>query len=153
MIRSKRTTSFLLALVLVLSSVTVAQAVNYIPGTDIPAYTNNEAYWHGEVGYFDTASESLTDGRAIYRLGWSVRTNQQVCGGTVVYGYPLSPTLVYNASYAYVGPAQSRSDLKPCPYGGNRVIQVAVRHQYTATSGSADYFQNGVGLLDIPDNP
>jgi hypothetical protein len=153
MIHSKRTTSILLALLLALSTITIAQAYGSgtIPNTSITWHTDDEAYYYGSGStYFASASESWTSyGQNIGTIGWTSRTNQQVCGGVVVYGYSQGAVANYNTWDAYVGPSSSQSPLYSCPYGGTRQVRVATMHQFK-TSASNNFLTSDGDTISAP---
>lgn len=150
MIHSKRTTLLLLTLLLTFGFVTVAHAWSgTIPGTSISGSTYNEVYVNSSRTQFSSATESWAS-QAISSIGWTIRTNQQLCGGTVVYGYSLAPVAKTNSSLAYVGPAASTSDLRSCPYGGARSVQVVTRHEFKVSGVSPFYANDGSTPLPAP---
>jgi hypothetical protein len=148
MMHSKYTTAILLALLLVIGVVTVVQAAQTIPGSSISYTIYNEVYPYYSTGYFSSASDSWTS-QAIGSIGWSVRSNQQLCGGTVVYGFSLPAVAINNSSHAYVGPSSSTSRLQNCPYGGSREVRVQTSHEFKV-SGLSPFYAYGGDILPAP---
>ncbi len=149
MIHSKRTTTLLMTLLLIFGLVSVVQAnwLGTIPGTSISAQTTDEVYVNSST-LFSSATESWAN-QSIGTIGWTTRSNRQVCGGTVVYSYSLPAVANYNTNVAYVGPSSSTSTLKSCPYGGARSVGVATYHEFKV-SGVSPFYKTDGDTLPAP---
>ncbi|MFZ3151073.1 MAG: hypothetical protein WA116_05235 [Anaerolineaceae bacterium] len=120
----------------------VTSGSGLIPGTNIYWNTSNEVRYISPT-YFDSASMSSASA-AIGTIGWTTRSNQVWCNGTVIDGEQFGGLANYNSMSAYIDYSNSGTFLTSCQSENDaHRISVNTYHQFVVSASNSKYVLDG----------